>query len=209
MIHVIWTKLPNEYPCVQVEKYFNMLPPPMQERSLAYLRWQDKYAYILGKALLVNLLELFEQDHSYLNFVSYNKFGRPFFSCGIDFNISHSNEYIVCAIGKGIRLGIDVQFVKEIDLKNFETVMTEDQWKVIKRSTSPVKTFFSYWTIKESVIKADGRGLGIPLQDIHVHDKQVHYDEKSWHIYEFDFDQNYCLCLAASEFSPISIQQMK
>ncbi|MDR2383938.1 MAG: 4'-phosphopantetheinyl transferase superfamily protein [Prevotellaceae bacterium] len=35
-------------------------------------------------------------------------------------------------------------------------------------TTNPFFTFYDYWTIKESVIKAEGRGLSIPLKNIFV-----------------------------------------
>ncbi len=109
----------------------------------------------------------------------YNNYDRPYINDIIDFNIYHSGNYVVCAIGQDLKHGIDIEKVQDIDFKNFKKVMTDMQWQDIIRSKSPGSAFFKYWTIKESVIKTDSRGLSIPLLDIHVENNKVIYDNQT------------------------------
>ena len=123
----------------------------------------------------------------------------------IDFNISHSGEYVICAIGKNVRIGIDVEEIKKTDLNNFKKVMTGEQWTAIHQSPEPFKTFFKYWTIKESVIKADSRGLSIPLLNIQIEGNIVNYDNQTWFLNEISVDSKYYVNLACDK-NDINIQ---
>src|ERR1044072_4992363 len=139
------------------------MPEPLQEKNLKYLRWQDRHAHLFGKMLLGEALQKFGLDSTCLHTLQYNEYDRPYIPGDIDFNISHAGEYVLCAIGRNVRLGIDIEKIHAVDFSDFENVMTDEQWKIIKNNDNPLKTFFSYWAIKESVIKADSRGLSIPL----------------------------------------------
>jgi len=103
-----------------------------------------------------------------------NSFGRPEISLPnlnppLNFNISHCNGLLVCAVALDCELGIDVEDTKEF----------EDVTGIAKRYFSPAevsdlrkcdvgnktKRFYEYWTLKEAYIKARGKGLTIPLRD--------------------------------------------
>ena len=116
---------------------------------------------------------------------------------------------VVCAIGAGIKLGIDVEGIKPVDFDHFRDVMTIEQWDIINRSKSPLKTFFTYWAIKESVIKADRRGLSIPLTDIHVTNDFVDYDNERWYLTCLKLGEGYSCFLAANQNDPIINIQYK
>jgi 4'-phosphopantetheinyl transferase len=176
--------------------YLNQLPGPLQEKNVKYRRWQDKHLHLFGKMQLLAGLKNMGYTDNILNKINYNDYSRPYLNKDIDFNISHSGEYVLCAIGKNLRLGIDVEEIKQINFDDFEQVMTHRQWLDIMQSEDPERFFFKYWTIKESVIKADSRGLSIPLLDIHVNDNKVCYDNKTWYLKEFNLDERYSICLA-------------
>ena len=41
-------------------------------------------------------------------------------------------------------------------------------------------SFFKFWTIKESTLKADGRGLFLPLEKVETHGNKALVDGRSW-----------------------------
>ncbi len=83
------------------------------------------------------------------------------------FNLSHSGGMIVCAVANARRIGVDVEDVnrdsasKGLAERYFAPAEADD----VKRLSGDAmrNRFFRYWTLKEAYIKADGRGLTMPL----------------------------------------------
>jgi len=115
-----------------------------------------------------------------------------------DFNISDSEDYEVCILSPDSRVGIDIECRQKVDLNDFARTMNQQQWNEIHQSEDSHDTFFKYWTMKESVIKADGRGLSIPLTDIIFDNNKVSYDGMLWYLYPFKIDSNHNGCAASS-----------
>lgn len=182
-------------------KYLCSLPCHLQADTVRYIQCRDRHARLYGKLLLKEGLRQLGFPDTVLSGIVYDKYSRPYLKNphNIDFNISHSNNLVVCAIDDNIRLGIDTQFIQDIDFRDFHFVMNELQWQIINQSTSPQSTFFKFWTIKESIIKADGRGMSIPLKDIPTSQKIVCLDNNEWHLQEIHLRKNYSTFLAANK----------
>lgn len=178
--------------------YTDYLPGNLQERNFRFLKWQDQYLNLFGKLLLMIGLRYIGVNKYSLKDICFTQYGRPYLNNDIDFNISHSGEYVVCVIGKNVKLGVDIEKIRDVHFRDFESVMTITEWEEIICSKSPLRTFFKYWTIKESVIKADGRGLSIPLIDICIKDNYANYDNQSFMLQELCIDKNYSAYLATN-----------
>ncbi len=79
------------------------------------------------------------------------------------FNVSHSGEYGLIAVGKPLLLGVDVEQRRQrrdFDLL-ISTVFSEEERNTISMVEAERKhdVFFDYWTVKEAVLKALGLGL--------------------------------------------------
>lgn len=100
-----------------------------------------------------------------------NEYGKPFLlgANNIHFNISHSGNWVVCAISD-FPVGIDVEVIKPIDLDIAKRFFSEDEYSALLNQTEEDKPkyFFKLWTLKESYIKAVGKGLSIPLNSFTV-----------------------------------------
>jgi 4'-phosphopantetheinyl transferase len=178
--------------------YLKYLPAEMQERNAHFVRWQDKYANLMGYILLLEGLQKFNIGPECLCSMLYNKYGKPSLKEPVNFNISHSEDLVVCAVGKDIQFGVDVEKIRPVELDHFTNVMTAPQWKEIKTSPDITRKFLTYWVIKESVIKADSRGLSIPLEEIEIREStSVVSGVKQWHLYPLNIDNDqYCSMLA-------------
>lgn len=172
-------------------KYLNSLSYSLKIKNSKFRRWKDKHAHLLGKMLLLKAV----RDHGMSNFdfedISYNEYLRPQLSADIDFNISHCDGLAVCAIGGNLRLGIDVERLTDIDLSHYVNVMTDEQWNEINSNVDPIDCFLRYWVMKESVIKADGKGLSIPLTDISFRENSVSYGDQIWYLSVLEIDTNF------------------
>ena len=198
MIDLLYTKITQPLPAGLWQKYMDSLPKSLQKENAKFLRWQDRHAHLIGKLLLIEGLRPQGFQADILSQLQYNNYGRPFLNWEMDFNISHSGPYVVCALSKNIRLGIDVEEKTHLDFKDFDNIMTEEQWIHIKESADPLHTFYTYWTIKESVIKADSRGLSIPLLSILVKGNTVECDGQIWYLKILHLGEDVCACLATN-----------
>lgn len=145
----------------------SLLPLELQNKVYGYRRWEDAYSSLLGKHLLRIGLKAMQLscDLSRLDYTINNK---PLLKNGPYFNISHSGNRVVCLVCRDTEVGVDVEKISDITIEDFQTQFSSYEWFAIQSSSSPLKTFYQYWTAKESIIKADGRGLQIPLYTLQV-----------------------------------------
>lgn len=88
--------------------------------------------------------------------VACEKSGRPYLEgCDKHISISHSGEYVACAISDG-PVGIDIEKIKEYDPRLKDRVCTEAEREYV--DADPDK-FFEIWTAKEAYFKKIGTGI--------------------------------------------------
>jgi len=201
LIHILYAKISQDIPEEVYKRSLIVLPDTLRDKHFRYKRWQDRASNLYSKILLLRGLEKCGYDDVSLVNLHYTEFARPFLPGTVDFNISHSGEYILCAVADGSRVGIDIEEIKPVDFSDFTDLMSRDQWQSIRESSNPLKAFFTFWAIKESIIKADGRGLSIPLNDIIITKNTAFYDTK-WHLKELQIDEGYCTSLATDHENP-------
>lgn len=124
-----------------------------------------------------------------------NDYGKPVLlkPDGINTNISHSGDWVVCALGSK-SVGIDIEVIKPIDLSIAERFFSREEYISLTNQPESIrlKYFYMIWTLKESYIKAEGNGLSIPLSSfsIKVEDKaiRIHAD---YNINKYNFFQTF------------------
>ena len=193
---VLYTKITGELSANGWNTYLDKLSQDLRDKATSYVNWKDQHAYVFGKLLLMKAIAKYGYPPGDLSGVQYTTYRRPYLSADFDFNISHSGEYVMCAIGEGLRLGIDIEAIRSIDFEDFRNVMAPREWKDIHNAKHPITTFFRYWTIKESAIKADGRGLSVPLLEVQVQNGHVQLGDASWYYQEFHHIKDSCLSIA-------------
>ena len=93
-------------------------------------------------------------------------------SRALQFNVSHSGNFALIAVGCEHRVGVDVEKIRtDADT----TALAERYFSIRERAglrTLPeplrVSAFFACWTRKESFLKATGDGLSFPLANFSV-----------------------------------------
>ena len=109
------------------------------------------------------------------NDIATDDHGKPYFvnRPGKYFNISHSYERVMCAIGD-IPVGCDVQKIttkSERGIKIARRFFTKEEFDKLMSAQNESERnalFFEMWTLKESYIKCVGGGLSIPLDSFSV-----------------------------------------
>lgn len=87
----------------------------------------------------------------------------------IYFNISHSGNLAVCAVGES-PLGVDIERVRPFKDNLLRKVLSYQEQEMFEKmemsEEERQKLFFRLWTLKESFVKADGCGIRIPLGEV-------------------------------------------
>lgn len=107
--------------------------------------------------------------------------GKPFLesSGGTagNFSFSRSGHFAVCCFTTGLRVGVDVEELKDInELSSMARTIFADeqyaQWDALQERQKQT-VFYRAWTRKEAVAKIDGRGISngltgidVPLEDL-------------------------------------------
>ena len=82
------------------------------------------------------------------------------------------------------RVGIDIEEIKPIDPLEFKSQMTNFEWESINQSKNKLYAFYLYWTQKESVIKAYGKGLSVPLHSFEIKNHSCLLDRNLFYVRE-------------------------
>lgn len=94
-----------------------------------------------------------------------NAYGKPYLAYHPDiyFNLSHTLGYVACAISR-TEVGIDVEKVRPYRKVAASKVCTPLEQALITQSKDPNEMFFRLWTLKESIVKAEGTGINQSLK---------------------------------------------
>jgi 4'-phosphopantetheinyl transferase len=88
------------------------------------------------------------------------------------YNISHSGEWVVCAVSELQPVGVDVERVREANLRVAQRFHPRELERIMQ--TPPAerdRVFFKIWTAKESFLKAVGIGISLALNSFWADDE--------------------------------------
>lgn len=134
--------------------------------------------FICGRGMLRAILgDLTGSDPAALRF-AYGPRGKPALSGGdgvvsdLVFNLAHSGDVLLLAVGRAREIGVDVEHVRP--LPHLRT-MARDNFSDAERAalfelpeSERNRAFFRCWTRKEAYIKARGDGFALPLTSFDV-----------------------------------------
>lgn len=168
-IYAVNSKL--KLPDILFQEFMECIETYYQEQILRYRFWEDRQRSLLGHIL--SRYALINQFHYNNNEIAIakNLYGKPYL-CGhsnISFNISHSKDWVVCAINE-VDIGIDVQEIKGIKLSIAEQFFTKEENDYLSslKKEDQLQGFYDIWSLKEAYVKALGFGLSMPLKDFSI-----------------------------------------
>lgn len=177
MVEVTLVKLTEGYPLW--EEGLNFVSEERKARVNGFWNLEDKKRCLLSELLMKKAY--FEKLAMPLNQIkiNYNLYHKPFFagSKNFEFNVSHSDSYVVFALSKNT-IGIDIEKIKKINFNIAKRFYTEKEYKSIislPTYTERLHHFYTLWTLKESYVKAIGMGLNLPLHTFEfvLNDKEI------------------------------------
>ena len=93
--------------------------------------------------------------------------GKPYViseKSGVYYNLSHSGDYLVCALSEK-EVGVDIEKKGKIHLEVAQRFFHPEEFRNLQSYTDEQQRdlFYRYWSVKESFLKYTGKGLSASL----------------------------------------------
>ena len=143
-----------------------------RNKAMSYRFMKDRCLSLGAELLLRDALCDFGIDRAEPLEFEYRKNGKPYLS-GYDnifFNLSHSGDYVMCAVSE-LEVGCDIQKMDKADMKLAERFFTEREYHAIADLPTEEERrdmFYRYWTLKESFMKVTGLGMQLALDSFEI-----------------------------------------
>lgn len=143
-----------------------------QERAERFRFERDRSRYIVGRALLRELLGRYLSIAPEELEFEYGEFGKPALRSGPWFNLSHSGSLALYAFSNDSEIGVDIElddagFSSERIAERFFSPPEVSVLRALPPDAQP-SAFLACWTRKEAFIKARGDGLSLALDSFDV-----------------------------------------
>lgn len=179
------------------------LPQGLQAEVLKYKRTHDRLLSTAGKVLLMNTFKTADLPVHWIHQISYSRYKRPVLDDTLDFNISHSGNCVVCAVGKGTKVGIDIEERRKICIEDLLPALRDDEYRQVEEKGATPDSLLRFWTKKEAVLKASGEGLLMQPQQIFFNDDNTATCKGDcWYLQQLPIHDNYICSLATDTVSP-------
>lgn len=147
-----------------LEQAMPHLPPALLPGIQRYRRAQDRLARTAARLMLrATLRRLGLHGAATLDGWRSDPAGRPYLEGGeVDVSISHSGRWVGVAIGQHLRVGLDLEELRPVALKDFAHLLTPAEQAGIAQAPDPAPALLRAWCLREAVLKADGTGFILP-----------------------------------------------
>jgi 4'-phosphopantetheinyl transferase len=186
-----------------------------QSKIGRFMRYEDAQRSMLAEVLLRRLVYQYTGLHSEAVILKTNEYGKPFLVGKPDFhfNISHAGEWVVCAVDCQ-PVGVDIERIKSAGMGSEEIAKKffsagEYEAMLEMPEADRVTRFFELWTLKESYIKAVGKGLSIALDSFSLQiqqDGSINFHSRNqaqgWYFRQYEIARGYkmALCRVQNQF---------
>jgi len=164
---------------VNVYDALEVLSTDERDRAARLHSRQDRDRFIAARALLRNLLAVYVGLIARDLIFAYGPHGKPQLAANpkdVRFNLSHSAERVIYAFTVGREIGVDLERSDSVAEAASIAELFFSPVEASKVSHAPEsqreQTFLSYWTCKEALAKASGKGMSRSMND-----PEINFDE--------------------------------
>lgn len=193
-----------------IERLLSVIPQSHRKRFLELSSKEERYRSLTGEVIIRSMIcQLTGLKNEVLNF-NYSEQGKPFIDGlpNLHFNLSHSQDWVVAILDEE-PIGIDVEFIQSINLKVAKRFFSKFEYESLMNleGTKRLQMFYRIWTLKESFIKAIGKGFSIPLSSFSTITRgneltTLRYEDKNYYLKEFHIEPAYKLSVCYSHQEP-------
>ena len=150
------------------KRLYNAVSEERRRKADRFVQKRDKMLSIGAEILLKRaLFDCGIEDFS----LKYGENGKPYLADNaVFFNLSHSENTVICAVSER-EIGVDVEKVGEVDLEIARRFFHRDEFELLEKlptNEEKREMFYRLWTLKESFVKALGKGILMPLDSFYI-----------------------------------------
>jgi 4'-phosphopantetheinyl transferase len=163
-----------QYPLnTNCSKATSLLNREEQARANRYHFERHQRRFTIARAMLRIILSKYINVSPQQLIFSENEYGKPYLTNypEVQFNLSHSGELALLAVGYERPLGVDLEFFSDRPFTGIGNIMfSKKEITAFQGVPHYLQTlaFFHIWAQKEALIKACGLGLSYPTQAFDV-----------------------------------------
>ena len=172
-IHVWQARL--EQPPAQTAAYLSWLSEDERERASRFHFEDHRRDFVVSRTFLRAVLAGYLGIGTSQVKFEYTSYGKPSIAGpestrGLFFNLTHSRQLALLAVTLETDIGIDVEYVRNVDDGIPERYFSSSEVKVLRALPQGLQqeAFFNCWTRKEAYIKSLGDGLSLALDSFDV-----------------------------------------
>jgi 4'-phosphopantetheinyl transferase len=158
------------------EELTAMLAPEELERASGIVRGVHRRRFVAGRGMLRALLSRYLDLEPARVRLVYDARGKPEIMGaareGLHFNVSHSCDRVVYAVGRGHRVGVDIEQVRPVTNVNHvaRRFFSPSEHAALQALSEErrLAAFFRCWTRKEALAKGRGEGISDSLRRFDV-----------------------------------------
>lgn len=204
-------KYPSHFPIEKFNFHLNLIEKERKAQIENCRSFKRASTMLLGNILIRDILKkdynLKEEEIR----IKRNEFGKPYLEGrkDIHFNISNSGEWVICGVDNK-EIGVDIEKLEPIDFSVAKHCFSEEEYKdfLSKSEEEKLRSFYSFWTLKESYIKNVGKGLDIDLKSFSIIRKENEFKIKvnnkieafNFNQYKLDEDYSVSICSKNNKF---------
>lgn len=171
MVKTVAVKLPLDSAPALVAALRNLVPPEKRAKIDRFWSLHDGARSLVGELMVRNAAMSRGGIRNQEVVLRNEESGKPVLAGSplFHFNISHSGEWVACCFS-GNEVGIDVERIQSVNMKSVGRFFSREEQEALekKNASERLAYFFDIWTVKESYLKAIGKGLRVPLNSFTV-----------------------------------------
>lgn len=202
----VW-RVALDLPAETVERLKPLLADDELARAARYHFESDRRRSVVRRAALRSIVAGYVGlAPAELRF-AYGPQGKPSLAAsdaGLHFNLSHSGELALVAVGQ-VPLGVDLERLRQVADADLvaRRFFTPNEVAIQRAASDSNRVFLQHWTRKEAIIKAVGKGLSMPLDTFDVSEPIVLTretgGEQTWHLRDLRPADGFLAAIATAE----------
>jgi 4'-phosphopantetheinyl transferase len=164
------------HPTAATPGLFGLLDEVERGRYAGYRREADKLRFLTGRALIRGVVatELGIAPGDVVLDSACFECGKPHgkpkvVGSTLEVSISHSGDWVALAMTEGVPVGVDVEEIRDAEVDGLAGIcFSPDELITFKAVPEAHRkgAFFTYWSRKEAVIKATGKGMWVVMNKL-------------------------------------------